>query len=113
MAEQSGLLRPKATTSLSAAPAESAGDGSSLDTILNVVNIASGAGMLGLPYAIQGAGLISGIFGLGVVLFWNFYCCTQMVRLRDQLLLMRASALPVSGPSSPRGLGCGYLWFSF
>ncbi|CAN0436516.1 unnamed protein product, partial [Scytosiphon promiscuus] len=61
----------------------------SLDTILNIVNIAFGAGMLGLPYAIQGSGLLSGTFGMGVVLLWNFHCCSLLVRLRDEVLQAR------------------------
>ncbi len=77
-----------------AAPAAVDG-GSSLDTILNVVNIAFGAGMLGLPYAIQGAGFLSGIVGMGVVLFWNYHCCSLLVQLRNELLLARSNAIKV------------------
>lgn len=73
----------------------SAGDGSSLDTILNVVNIAFGAGMLGLPYAIQGSGFVSGVIGLGIVLVWNFFCCTLLVELRHELLQARKKAAQV------------------
>lgn len=93
--QASSLLGPAASTSLPVAPAKSAGEGSSLDTILNVANIAFGAGMLGLPYAIQGAGFVTGVFGLGVVLLWNFVCCRKLVELRNELLLMRANAMPV------------------
>lgn len=77
------------------APPTSGGDGSSLDTILNIVNIAFGAGMLGLPYAIQGSGFVSGIFGLGVVLFWNFVCCSLLVEVRNELIQARAQAAKV------------------
>lgn len=88
--EQSSLVgRP-------AAPAVpkpvSSGDGSAVDTILNVVNIAFGAGMLGLPYAIQGAGLVFGVFGLGAVLLWNFVCCWLLVELRNEVLRAREAA---------------------
>lgn len=74
------------------APPTSGGDGSSLDTILNIVNIAFGAGMLGLPYAIQGSGFVSGIFGLAIVLVWNFVCCSLLVELRHELIQARAQA---------------------
>lgn len=63
-----------------------------MDTILNIVNIAFGAGMLGLPYAIQGSGFVSGIIGLGIVLLWNFICCSLLVELRRELLQTRAQA---------------------
>lgn len=66
-----------------------------MDTILNVVNIAFGAGMLGLPYAIQGSGFVSGIFGMGIVLLWNYYCCSLLVELRKELLLARSNAIKV------------------
>lgn len=93
--QASSLLGPASSTSLPVGPSKSAGEGSSLDTILNVVNIAFGAGMLGLPYAIQGAGFVTGVFGLGAVLLWNFVCCWKLVELRHELLLMRANAIPV------------------
>lgn len=89
MAERSRLI------SASATPADVAGGGSSLDTILNVVNIAFGAGMLGLPYAIQGAGFLSGIVGMGVVLYWNFFCCSLLVQLRDEVVRARNNAVKV------------------
>lgn len=74
----------------------SSGDGSSLDTILNVVNIAFGAGMLGLPFAIQGAGFVFGVFGLGVVILWNFVCCWLLVEVRAELLKAREMSPVVS-----------------
>lgn len=74
----------------------STGEGSSIDTIFNVTNIAAGAGMLGLPYAIQGAGFVSGIIGLGLVLLWNYVCCGLLVELRGELLAARARARKAS-----------------
>ena len=91
MAESSRLM-PSAPPPAAAAAEDG---GSSLDTILNVVNIAFGAGMLGLPYAIQGAGFLSGIVGMGVVLFWNYYCCSILVQLRNELLSARNNAVKV------------------
>ena len=91
------------------APPTSSGAGSSLDTILNIVNIAFGAGMLGLPYAIQGSGFVSGIFGLGVVLIWNYVCCYILVELRRELIQARAQAAKVR----VRALRCrvdGFTW---
>lgn len=89
MAERSRLISAPTT------PADAATGGSSLDTILNVVNIAFGAGMLGLPYAIQGAGFVSGIVGMGIVLFWNFFCCSLLVQLRNEVLQARNNAVKV------------------
>lgn len=76
----------------SAPTMNSGGEGSSLDTTLNVVNIAFGAGMLGLPYAIQGSGFVTGVIGLGIVLVWNFVCCSLLVELRHELLQARKKA---------------------
>lgn len=94
MAESTRLFASKTTPGVQDT-ADTSGGGSSLDTILNVVNIAFGAGMLGLPYAIQGAGLVSGVVGMGVVLLWNFYCCSLLVQLRKEVLLGRANAIKV------------------
>lgn len=91
MAERNRLIAGSAP----ATPADVADGGSSLDTILNVVNIAFGAGMLGLPYAIQGAGFVSGIVGMGVVLYWNFFCCSLLVQLRNEVLQARYNAVKV------------------
>lgn len=97
MAESSRLISAPAT------PTDATTDGgSSLDTILNVVNIAFGAGMLGLPYAIQGAGFVSGIVGMGVVLLWNFYCCWLLVQLRNEVLQARNNAVKVHVPYMQR-----------
>ena len=74
------------------APPSSGGDGSSMDTILNIVNIAFGAGMLGLPYAIQGSGFVSGVLEMGIVLVWNFVCCMLLVAIRKELLTARSTA---------------------
>lgn len=99
MAESSRLVAsppsPEAAGAGKKAPSEGEEGGTSLDTILNIVNIAFGAGMLGLPYAIQGSGLVSGTFGMGVVLLWNFHCCSLLVRLRDEVLQARNDALKV------------------
>lgn len=83
----------------------SGGQGSSLDTILNIVNIAFGAGMLGLPYAIQGSGFISGVFGLGIVLVWNFICCALLIELRSEVLKARTHAPKVCALSLHTGEG--------
>lgn len=91
------------------APPTSGGDGSSLDTILNIVNIAFGAGMLGLPYAIQGSGFVSGIFGLAIVLVWNFVCCSLLVELRHELIQARAQAAKVRVPALRCRVG-GCIW---
>lgn len=90
MAERRRLISGSATT-----PTDVTDGGSSLDTILNVVNIAFGAGMLGLPYAIQGAGFLSGIVGMGIVLYWNFFCCSLLVQLRNEVLQARYNAVKV------------------
>eukprot|EP00752_Nemacystus_decipiens_P016397 g14657.t1 len=97
MAESSRLI------SASVGAADAADGGSSLDTILNVVNIAFGAGMLGLPYAIQGAGFVSGIVGMGIVLYWNFYCCSLLVQLRNEVLQARYNAVKGSPLSNDTG----------
>lgn len=96
MAESSRLVAAPPTATAAAAPKGPSdgegGEGTSTDTIMNIVNIAFGAGMLGLPYAIQGSGLVSGTFGLGVVLLWNFFCCSLLVELRKEVLIARAEA---------------------
>ncbi|CAM9995569.1 unnamed protein product [Ectocarpus sp. 4 AP-2014] len=96
MAESSRLVAAPPAATAAAAPKVptdgEGGEGTSTDTIMNIVNIAFGAGMLGLPYAIQGSGLVSGTFGLGVVLLWNFFCCSQLVELRKEVLIARAEA---------------------
>ncbi|CAM9648636.1 unnamed protein product, partial [Ectocarpus fasciculatus] len=96
MAESSRLVAAPPTATAAAAPKASSGGegggGTSTDTIMNIVNIAFGAGMLGLPYAIQGSGLVSGTVGLGVVLLWNFFCCSLLVELRKEVLIARAEA---------------------
>lgn len=76
-------------------PPSTGGDGTSLDTIYNIVNIAFGAGMLGLPYAIQGSGFVSGVLGMAIVLIWNFVCCMLLVELRNDLLRARSRAIKV------------------
>ncbi|CAM9285838.1 unnamed protein product, partial [Hapterophycus canaliculatus] len=107
MAESSRLVgsppTAEAAVAGSKAPADTEAGGTSLDTILNIVNIAFGAGMLGLPYAIQGSGLVSGTFGMGVVLLWNFHCCSLLVRLRDEVLRARNDALKGSPLFAERG----------
>eukprot|EP00903_Cladosiphon_okamuranus_P009273 g8848.t1 len=98
MAESSRLISASATPTTAVADG-----GSSLDTILNVVNIAFGAGMLGLPYAIQGAGFVSGIVGMGIVLYWNFFCCSLLVQLRNEVLQARNDAVKGSALSKDMG----------
>lgn len=95
--EQSRLIGAPAIPAVAKPASSGDGEGSSLDTILNVVNIAFGAGMLGLPYAIQGSGLVFGVFGLAAVLLWNFVCCWLLVELREELIKSREAAPAVRG----------------
>lgn len=107
MAENSRLISAPATLT------DSTAGGSSLDTILNVVNIAFGAGMLGLPYAIQGAGFVSGIVGMGIVLYWNFFCCSLLVQLRKEVLQARNNAVKVCNWYSRRVFESALFMTSF
>jgi sodium-coupled neutral amino acid transporter 11 len=67
-------------------PKVSRPEGTELQAVITVMKVCIGTGVLGLPYAIQQSGIVTGIVGLGCIAVWNIFMCKSLLQCQTTLV---------------------------